>query len=54
MTTERQRELKRRRHRQHKIRNLRARLGQVTDLRQRAALIRKIQHISPNSPVPEK
>ncbi len=54
MAIERQKELRRRRHRQMKVRKLRARLAKTTDLRQRAALIRKIQTVSPHAPVPEK
>lgn len=54
MSIERHKELRRRRHRQMKIKKLRTRLTKTTDVRQRAALIRKIQTVSPNAPVPEK
>lgn len=54
MAIERQKELRRRRHRREKVRKLRARLAATTDPRQRAAIIRKIQAVSPYAPVPEK
>ncbi|MFZ2489697.1 MAG: DUF6800 family protein [Anaerolineae bacterium] len=53
MSSERSRELKRRRHRRDKVRKLRAQLSKVTDARQRAAVIRKIHGVSPTAPVPE-
>jgi hypothetical protein len=53
MTSERDREIKRRRHRRDKVRKLRARLERTTDVRQRAAVIRRIQRVSPTAPVPE-
>lgn len=53
MTSERDREIKRRRHRRDKVRRLRAQLEQTTDMRQRALVIRKIQRVKPNAPVPE-
>ncbi len=53
MTSERDREIKRRRHRRDKVRKLRARLERTSDVRQRSAVIRKIQRVSPNAPVPE-
>lgn len=53
MTSERAREIKRRRQRRDKVRKLRARLVQTTDVRQRATLIRRIQRVSPAAPVPE-
>lgn len=53
MTSERARELKRRRHRRDKVRHLRARLERTTDVRQRAAVIRKIHRVSPAAPAPE-
>ena len=53
MATERQKEVKRRRHRRRKIRKLRARLEQTSDAKQRAALIAKIKRVSPHAPVPE-
>lgn len=54
MAIERQKELRRQRHRRAKVRKLQAKLKQTTDPRQRAALIRKITAVSPTSPVPEK
>ena len=54
MATERQKEIKRRRHRQYKIRKLRAQLEQTTDTRRRAELIRKINKVSRHAPVPEE
>ena len=53
MATERQNEIKRRRHRRDKVRKLRAQLEQTTNMRQRAAIIMKIQRTSPYTPVPE-
>ncbi len=53
MTSERDREIKRRRHRRDKVRKLRAQLEKTTDMRQRAVVIRKIKVVSPNAPVPE-
>lgn len=53
MTSERDREIKRRRHRRDKVRKLRSRLERTTDVRQRAVVIRKIQRVSPTTPVPE-
>lgn len=53
MTSERDREIKRRRHRRDKVRRLRARLERTTDVRQRSVVIRKIKVVSPNAPVPE-
>ncbi|MER2598524.1 MAG: DUF6800 family protein [Caldilineales bacterium] len=53
MTSERAREIKRRRHRRDKVRKLRAQFAKTTDARQRGALVRKIQKVSPAAPVPE-
>lgn len=53
MTSERDREIKRRRHRKYKVRKLRVKLSQTTDPRQRAAIMRKIKHVNPHAPVPE-
>ena len=53
MTSERDREIKRRRHRRDKVRKLRTRLERTTDVRQRAVVIRKIQRVSPTAPLPE-
>jgi len=51
---ERQREIKRRRQRFIKVRELRARLEKERDAKARARLIAKIKKISPNAPVPER
>ncbi len=53
MATERQKEIKRRRQRRDKVRKLRGQLEKTTNVRQRAAIIRKIQSTSPYAPVPE-
>jgi hypothetical protein len=53
MAIERKREIKRRRHRYDKVRKLRAQLEKTTNPRQRAVLIRKMQRVSPYTPVPE-
>lgn len=54
MATERQREIKRRRHRKKKVRMLRAQLEQTTDPRRRSAIIAKIKRVSPTAPVPDR
>lgn len=54
MATERQKEIKRRRHRRHKIQKLRARLEKATSPRERAFLIKKIKAASPYAPVPDR
>ena len=51
---ERDRELKKRRQRTDKVRDLRARLETERDLKVRARLIAKLKKISPHSPIPEK
>jgi hypothetical protein len=53
MTSERDREIKRRRHRRDKVRRLRLKLEKTTDVRQRATLIRKIKTASPHTPTPD-
>ena len=53
MTSERDREIKRRRHRRDKVHKLRAKLEKTTDMRQRATIIRKIKIASPKAPTPE-
>ncbi len=53
MTSERDREIKRRRHRRDKVRRLRLKLDKTTDVRQRATLIRKIKSASPYAPTPD-
>lgn len=52
MATERQREVRRRRHRREKLRYLRARLARTTDPREREWLVQKIRKISPRAPIP--
>lgn len=54
MAIERQKEIKRRRHRRYKVRKLRARLEETTNARERATLIAKIRRVAPSAPVPEK
>ena len=51
---ERDREIKRRRNRQHKKQALKARIATERDTKARAKLIAKLKKISPNSPLPEK
>jgi hypothetical protein len=51
---ERQREIKRRRQRQLKVRALKSRLETERDAKVRAKLIAKLKKISPLSPAPEK
>lgn len=53
MTSERDREIKRRRHRREKVRKLRLKLDKTTDMRQRATIIRKIKVTSPHAPTPD-
>ena len=53
MANERQKEIKRRRQRRDKVRKLRGQLEKPTNVRQRAAIIQKIQRTSPHAPVPE-
>ncbi len=47
MTSERDREIKRRRHRRDKVRKLRSQLEKTTDMRQRSVIIRKIKVVRP-------
>lgn len=54
MATERQREIKRRRHRRNKVKKLRAQLEKTSDSRRRTAIINKIQRVSPAAPVPDR
>jgi indole-3-glycerol phosphate synthase len=51
---ERNREIKRRRHRRIKVKDLRERLNKERDTKARTRLIAKLKKVSPNSPVPEK
>ncbi|MGQ9584666.1 MAG: DUF6800 family protein [Anaerolineae bacterium] len=53
MSTEREREIRRRRKRRAKLRYLRARLERSPDLRERERLIQKIRKISPTAPIPK-
>jgi hypothetical protein len=46
--------LKRRQRRKRKLRYLRRRLAETTDVQERQRLIAKIHRISPRAPVPEK
>lgn len=51
---ERTREIKRRRHRHIKVKDLRERLTKERDAKVRARLIAKLKKVSPHSPAPEK
>lgn len=51
---ERDREIKRRRNKRHKVKALKTRLLAERDSRVRTRLIAKLKKISPNSPLPEK
>jgi hypothetical protein len=51
---ERDREIKRRRHRRLKVHALRERLGKERDPKVRARLIAKLKKTNPNAPLPEK
>ena len=51
---ERDREIKRRRNKHNKVKDLRARLTDERDNKVRARLIAKLKKISPRSPAPEK
>lgn len=53
MSRQPKRDLRRRQRRQRKVRYLRDRLAQSTDLRERQRLVAKIQKIAPTAPVPE-
>ncbi|MCD6289209.1 MAG: hypothetical protein J7M34_01805 [Anaerolineae bacterium] len=53
VAVERDRELRRRRHRKKKVRRLRARLEQTRDPEERQRLIAKIRRVSRYAPVPE-
>jgi hypothetical protein len=54
MTSERDREIKRRRHRKAKIRRLRARLAEASNKAEKEKIIAKIRKISLTAPVDEK
>ena len=51
MTSEREREIKRRRHRKNKIRKLRAKLAEASNKAEKEKIIAKIHKISPTAPV---
>ena len=51
MTSEREREIKRRRHRKNKIRKLRAKLAEASNKAEKEKIIAKIRKISPTAPV---
>jgi hypothetical protein len=51
MTTERAREIKRRRHRKDKIKKLRAKLAEAGNKAEKEKIIAKIRKISPKAPV---
>ena len=54
MTSERDREIKRRRHRKAKIRKLRARLTETSNKAEKEKIIAKIRKVSLTAPVDEK
>lgn len=51
MTSERDREIKRRRHRKDKIKKLRAKLAEASNKTEKEKIIAKIRKISPTAPV---
>ena len=51
MATEREREIKRRRHRKDKIKKLRAQLAEAGNKAEKEKIIAKIRKISPTAPV---
>ena len=51
MTSEREREIKRRRHRRNKIKKLRAKLAEAKNKAEREKIIAKIRKISPTAPI---
>ena len=51
---ERDREIKRRRNKYHKVKAIQFRLTEERDAKVRARLIAKLKKISPHSPAPEK
>mgnify|MGYP001062621481 CR=1 FL=1 len=51
MTSERQREIKRRRHRRDKIKKLRAKLAEAKTKAEKEKIIAKIRKASPTAPV---
>ena len=51
MTSERDREIKRRRHRKNKIKKLRAQLAEASNKAEKERIIAKIRKVSPTAPV---
>ena len=51
MTSEREREIKRRRHRKDKIRKLRAQLAEASTKADKEKIIAKIRKVSPTAPI---
>ena len=51
MTSERDREIKRRRHRKNKIKKLRAQLAEASNKAEKERIIEKIRRVSPTAPV---
>ena len=51
MASERDREIKRRRHRKDKIKKLRAKLAEASNKAEREKIIAKIRKVSPTAPV---
>ena len=51
MTSERDREIKRRRHRKNKIKKLRAQLAETSNKAEKERIIAKIRRVSPTAPV---
>ena len=51
MTSERDREIKRRRHRKNKIKRLRAQLAEASNKAEKERIIAKIRKVSPTAPV---
>jgi len=51
MTSERAREIKRRRHRKDKIKKLRAQLAEASNKAEKEKIIAKIRKVSPTAPV---
>jgi len=51
MTSERDREIRRRRHRKNKIKKLRAQLTEASNKAEKERIIAKIRRVSPTAPV---
>jgi len=51
MASEREREIKRRRHRKRKIKKLRAQLAEASNKAEKEKIIAKIRKVSPTAPV---